>query len=262
MRQFQIDIRQRAVLTGYLYQPSELMPVTASLPAVLIFPGGGYALCCEREGEPVALAFLGAGFQAFVLDYSTGESLGREPLRDSAAAMTLIRQHASNWGVDPQRIVTVGFSAGGHLAGWLGNASAGEDDGILADATPNAQVLCYPVITSEGDFRHHESFRRLFGEEEKAYASASLEKTVPANAPPTFLWCCEGDRSVSPVNTLRMGESLSRRGVPFELHLFAGGGHGVSLATKRTGREAPHAVGWFELCLSWLKELGFCNDIV
>ena len=107
-------------------------------PAVLVIPGGGYMFCSDREAEPVALPFLAAGFQAFVLRYSTGEhSRWPNPLEDYEQAMSLIRENADKWHVIPDQIAVIGFSAGGHLAG----AAA-----VMSENRLNAAILGYPVL--------------------------------------------------------------------------------------------------------------------
>lgn len=258
MEHFRIEISGNACLTAYLHRPSPKMPLTAHLPAILIFPGGGYEFCSEREGEPIAMSFLAQGFQAFVLEYSTGK-LAKEkaPLLDAATALLEIRRNAKRWRIHPQKIVTLGFSAGGHLAGWLGNCY---NDKALCrklqvtddEIKPNAQILCYPVITA-GIYRHQGSFQCLFGEETSLYQQASLENLVSSQTPPTFLWTCSDDQSVHNMNSLLYAESLSKARVPFELHVFQGGGHGLALANKLTAREYKHAEDWVTLCLKWLK---------
>ena len=118
----------------------EFRGVTAR-PAVLILPGGGYMFCSDREAEPVAMPYLKAGFQAFILRYSLREdSAWPQPLRDYEQAMTLIREHAEEWHVIPDRVAVIGFSAGGHLAGAAATMSVNR---------PNAAILGYPVLRQE-----------------------------------------------------------------------------------------------------------------
>lgn len=121
-------------------------------PSVLVIPGGGYEMTSDREAEPIAMQFLAAGFNAFVLRYSVKPSVFPVALLEAADAMTMIREHAAEWHVDPDAIAVIGFSAGGHLAANL--ATSTSDDVLVAhgydpDAVrPNGLMLAYPVITS------------------------------------------------------------------------------------------------------------------
>src|SRR3989304_3816830 len=129
---------ENVTLTSYLLDSSQEMPNTRLRPVVLVFPGGGYYACSDREAEPIALAFLAEGYQAFVLRYSIGENASfPRPLNDAEEALELIRVNADEWSVDPARIAVCGFSAGGHLAAALGT---------MGRVRPNALILAYPCI--------------------------------------------------------------------------------------------------------------------
>lgn len=260
MNYFRTKINNNAVLTAYIHDECMKMEATSCLPSVLVFPGGGYDFCSEREGEPVAIAFMAEGYNAFVLEYSTGlNAENHEPLYDAALAMYEIKRNAREWHVDPSRIVTVGFSAGGHLAGWLGNSAENERlqeklNLKTEDILPAAQVLCYPVVTS-GKYRHDRSFKNLFGNDIYAYEKASLEKNVNNLTPPTFIWACNEDKTVPAINSLLLAEALYKRGIRYELHSFVRGGHGLSMATEFTARPEKYAEKWFYLCLEFLEEV-------
>ncbi len=136
--------------------------------AMLVIPGGGYgAVCSDREGEPIALAFMAEGFNAFVLHYTVGR---KKPypaqLREASLAMAHIRTHAEEYGVDPHRVFTVGFSAGGHLAGSLAvlwhREEAWKDSGIeYGQNRPDGAVLVYPVVSGTEYFREGGTFSNL-----------------------------------------------------------------------------------------------------
>lgn len=111
----------QAVLTCYLQDQSPKMPKAATAPAMLVVPGGGYQYCSDREGEPVALAYMAQGFNAFVLRYTADATTPIDKaLQDGAAAMDYLRANAAELEIDPQQIAAVGFSAGGHLVASLG----------------------------------------------------------------------------------------------------------------------------------------------
>ena len=137
----QLPTGHGAALTAYL-QPvgGEFAPL-ARRPAVLVLPGGGYRMCSDREADPVALAYLQAGFQAFVLRYATGaQAAWPHPLEDYEAAAALIRSHAEDWTLYPDKLAVIGFSAGGHLAACAA---------AMAGQRPNAAILGYPVIDKD-----------------------------------------------------------------------------------------------------------------
>ena len=230
-------------------------------PAVLICPGGGYGFVSDREGEPIALRFNAAGFHAFVLCYTVApEATYPVALVQAAKALSMIRRHAEEWHLNPNQIAVCGFSAGGHLAGSL---SVLWDSGTVRQALdkgdnprPNAQVLCYPVITS-GKFAHKGSFYNLLGEEysEETATAVSLERLVRADTPPAFLWHTVTDNDVPVENSMLYACALRRAGVPFEMHLYEKGRHGLSLCDETTGESAPDCASWFELAVQFLRRL-------
>ncbi len=237
-------------------------------PCVLICPGGGYAFVADREGEPIALAFIKAGYQACVLHYSVREDeskpfLGDLPMNQAAAAIRTIRENADDWGIDSQKITVLGCSAGGHLAGSVG--VFGKNERRISNAAdglcqPNAMVLCYPVITA-GPFCHDGSIYNLTGlslghPERDAY---SLEKHISPDTCPAFLWQTVTDDCVPVENVLLMANALQRQHIPYELHVYTKGQHGLSLATGDAGQGTlidPHVATWATLAQQWLNNLG------
>lgn len=239
--------------------------------AVLICPGGGYGKTSPREAEPIALKFNAAGFHAFVLYYSCAPRRHPQPLLDISRAMCIIRNNAEEWQVNTDKIAVCGFSAGGHLVASLGvfydKPYLKNIEGIDAGLNkPNALILVYPVI-STGEFAHKLSFERLFGENPTAEAleEASLENAVSDKVPPTFLMHTYEDASVPIENSLLFAAALRKNKVPFEMHIYPRGPHGISLATEETRREDgenyPHVANWIGLCIEWLKdELDFFGE--
>ena len=185
-------------------------------PAVLVIPGGGYMFCSDREADPVAAAYLRAGYHAFILRYSVGaDAVWPRPLQDYEEAMALIDAHAEEWHVLRDKIAVVGFSAGGHLAG----AAA-----TLAKRRPAAAVLGYAVLRED---TAHE-----LGEDKPSIVEAVDENTCPC-----FLFATRTDSVVPIQNTLDMMNALNRFQTSFECHIYPYGPHGFS--HDRAGAPRP-----------------------
>lgn len=231
--------------------------------AVLICPGGGYHFTSEREAEPIALQFNAAGFHAFVVYYSVAPRRHPQPLRDVSRAMCIIRENAGKWHVHPQKIAVCGFSAGGHLAASLGvhwqKPYLQDVSGIQIGLNrPDALILCYPVITS-GPYAHRGSFDNLLGANpsQALLDEMSLERQVTAETPPAFIWHTFDDVGVPVENSLLFASELRIHRVPFELHIYPEGPHGLSLATEETDDGSmgvhPYVATWMGLCVNWLR---------
>lgn len=235
-------------------------PLVASRPygAVIICPGGGYGGRADHEGEPVARWLNSQGISAFVLNYRVAPYRHPVPLQDAQRAIRLVRHNAGLWNVDPTHVGVLGFSAGGHLASTAGthydtgHASA-KDPVERQSCRPDALVLCYPVITFT-EHRHDGSMRNLLGDDPDPELRAHLsnETQVSADTPPVFLWHTSDDAAVPVENSLLFASSLKKHGIPFELHVYPSGRHGLGL-----GEEGTRVAGWPALCAAWLRELGF-----
>ncbi|MBQ9939942.1 MAG: alpha/beta hydrolase [Clostridia bacterium] len=233
-------------------------------PAILVCPGGGYTICSRREAEPIARAYMAHGYNAAVLYYSLGEkAVDKNPLEDASRAIMLLRRNAEEWNIIPDNIAVIGFSAGGHLAGWI--STMWDDPDICrrcgvtvkGENRPDASILCYPVISS-GDRGHKNSFYNILGttqptgEQLELY---SLEKRVTPQTPPAFLWHTAGDNVVPVENSLCMAQAYAQNNVSFELHIFPKGVHGLSLANAEVLPVADEYVGrWVEMSLKWLNK--------
>ena len=233
--------------------------------AVLICPGGGYSMTSEREAEPIAMKFNSAGFHAFVLYYSVAPTKHPQPLLDVSRAMCIIRENAGKWNINTDKIAVCGFSAGGHLTASLGvhwtKPYLHEAPGIMKGMNrPNALILSYPVISS-GQFAHRGSFINLLGNnpDENLLKEMSLELQVTENTPPAFLWHTFDDGGVPMENSLLFAQALRKYKIPFEMHIYPKGPHGLSLATEETCVQGMgvdlHIATWMQLCIDWLKQL-------
>ena len=232
-------------------------------PLVLICPGGAYKMTSNREAEPIALQFNSIGYHAAVLRYSCKPAVYPTALLEVAKCVQFIREKGEEWGVDTEKILVMGFSAGGHLAASLGVFwNKGEITKALEvsaeEIRPNGMILSYPVITS-GQYGHQESFRNLLGERyEELREKMSLENQVDQDTPRTFIWHTFEDTTVHPENSLSFVRSMVKYGVPVEYHLFPEGIHGIGLGNELTanpdGRGIVKACGeWSCLCEKWLN---------
>ena len=235
-------------------------------PAVLICPGGAYIDLAERECEPVALFFMSLGFASFVLRYSTAPTHYPVQLMEASASAAFIRSHAGSFQIDVGRFFVCGFSAGGHLDGSLG--ILGNDPAVLAplgieraQSRPDGMILCYPVVDSSIYSERINCFDFLMGKKscQELREKASLSRHVTAETPPAFLWHTVPDASVPVQSSLVLAAALEEKGVPFELHIFCKGPHGLSLCNHQTASEEtpqyvnPEDAQWKELLKNWLS---------
>lgn len=201
-------------------------------PLILIIPGGGYNFCSEREAEPVALAFLAKGYHAAVLRYHVGEFRDfQAALNDGQLALQQIKQIASNAAIEVDKIVVVGFSAGGHLAAAMST---------MLSEKPSLCVLGYPAIL--------DSFAEVM-----QVQAPSLDQQVTAMTPPTFLFTTFQDNVVPVENSWLYLRALEEHDVLFEAHVFQEGKHGLSLGTSAVGKNDPRFAQWFDLCCEWME---------
>lgn len=248
----QLDLPGGGLLTVYLRDCVETMPLAMERPLVLVVPGGGYSHLSAREGDPVALQFAAAGYHTAVLRYAVGDDAAHGlPLRQLAAAIGLVRQHAAAWYVQPDKIAVCGFSAGGHLA--LSGA-VWEIPGMADQPRPNALLLAYPVVTA-GEYAHRGSFVQLSGTQDiAAHQRFTLEDKITPATPPVFVWHTMEDETVPVENTLLLLSALHKAGVPCEAHLFEKGRHGTSISTPEVDADSAHRNRWVKLAVEWLDD--------
>ena len=235
-------------------------PVNPNGIAVIICPGGGYTrLAIDHEGTEVAKRFNESGITAFVLKYRLpndsimlDKTIG--PLQDVQQAIRTVRSKAITWGLNPQKIGVMGFSAGGHLA-----STAATHFNFIADFTikdtislkPDFVILIYPVISFDDSIAHKGSKTNLVGKNPSAdlVARFSNELQVTKNCPPAFLVHAGDDGTVPVENSIRFYQACIKNKVPAEMHLYPKGGHGFGLHNKSTTDK------WFDRLLIWITEL-------
>lgn len=255
IKTFYLNNEKTVYMKAYLLGQVESLEWCKKRPAILIFPGGGYEYCSEREAEPIAMRYTAEGYNAFVLYYACNKKYPAA-FTNAAYAMYKIRARADEFGIDKDKIAVLGASAGGHLAGCLatmwGDKAITEAIGCTPeDIRPNAAILCYPVIS--GITAPHEgSFKVLLGEEASHadLSRLSLENRVTPKTPPVFLWCTANDDCVPAHNSLVMARACVSNNVPCELHMFDEGPHGLSTCDKVTGW---HDMFFKDDCKAWIS---------
>ena len=263
-----LNIERGARKKGYLntYVPNRMTENQPKIrPAVIVCPGGGFDFWSQREGEPVALRFLSAGYAVFVLDYELNTK-HPEPLFQACMAIRHLRKNAEKYGVDPNQIGAVGFSAGGHLAGSLATLYGDEEitsrlGAKAEELRPDAVILAYPVITMK-DSTHGGTRDNITGGEPELMQKLSLEDAVNEKSSPAFIWHTATDNCVPVENAYKMALAYQKAKVPYELHIFEHGCHGLSLADIEVFDEGnenvlPEVAVWLPLALAWLKGRGF-----
>jgi len=231
----------------------------APSPVVIVCPGGGYLALAPHEGKPIAEWLNSLGISAFVLNYRHRPFRHPIPFLDAQRAVRYVRYHANRFNIDPKKIGMLGFSAGGHLTSTAGTLAQNNwfppnyipDDVDTMSPFLNFMILCYPVI----DFRFHPhkgSVRNLLGRrsDPALYQLLSTHEQVSSTTPPTFLWTTREDNAVPYSHTEGFGTALSNHRIPYEMHIFNSGHHGLGLA-----KDHPEVRQWTELCARWLGNL-------
>ena len=255
-------------MISYIHEDKQIRP------GMVVVPGGAYRGVSPSEGHIVAEEFYRAGYNVFVLVYTVNpvdEPLKLQPLNDISRAVRMVRSRAEELHIDSSHIAVCGFSAGGHLAGCLGTMWDGEllDEALGATYVsgtgrkmwkPDGMILCYPVITM-GEYTHQESRSLLLGEQdtEEMRRYLSLENRVTDKTVPAFLWHTQEDADVPVENSLQFAMALRKNRIPFELHIYEKGCHGLSLCdeTVDDGNKdrllLPDNTGWLKMSVNWLK---------
>ena len=228
---------------------------------LIICPGGGYGnVVTEKEGTAPAKALNENGISAFVLNYRVAPYDYHAMLTDIFRAIRYVRYHAEDFGIDPDKIGVMGFSAGGHLAAMsLEHFEEDTQDGDEIDAVsakPDCGVLCYPVLSMQDEYTHQGSREKFLGDkkdDEEYIQKYSAELGVTQDTPPCFVWHCDTDSTVPYQGSQAFADAMSQADVPCEFHLYHWGGHGLGLATDNKAEVKD----WFPTCIEWLRGLGF-----
>jgi acetyl esterase/lipase len=248
-------------------------PAKATGASVVICPGGGYGfLAVEHEGAAVGKWLNSLGVTGFMLKYRIAPRYHHPaPIQDANRAVRTVRARAAEWGLDPNRIAILGFSAGGHLASTAGtHYDAGKPDDPdpveRVSSRPDRMILVYPVIAIATEFGHTGSRDNLLGKNaDKALVQTlSNETQVTKDTPPTFLAQTDSDTAVPAENAILFALALRKNKVPVELHLFEKGVHGLGLGSGWAGHIPPEPSfeAWPGLCATWLKNQGFLDKTV
>ena len=233
--------------------------------AIVILPGGGYSKRSEHEGKGYAEFLNENGITAFVVEYRVSPHRFPLPLLDARRAIQLVRYYAEKYGIDKNKILIMGSSAGGHLAALTSTYFEDITDFEINDEIskenfiPNGQILCYPVINlagKNGDV-HFGSGTNLLGEK---YAELSYSLT-PANiasekTPPAFIWHTFEDDVVNVKNSLDYANALKNSNVAVEIHIYPHGGHGLGIPASNS-KVKKHVSQWAESLLRWLDYMDF-----
>jgi len=236
--------------------------------AILVIPGGAYSMVCsEREGEPIAMAFMPYGYNAFVLHYSVNKEPFPIQLIQASKAIKHIKDHAEEYNIDSEKVFAVGFSAGGHLAASLGTLWDKKEiydavDMPLGYNKPTGMILIYPVISSE-EFGHIYSLRKLLMCEnttKEQLDEVSIEKCISEKSSPAFIMHTSNDELVNVKNSLALADALADKNIKFELHIYPDGPHGVALGNKITQSgvekyDNPAIAKWVENAVVWAENL-------
>lgn len=238
-----------------VYLPDEKIATGA---AVVICPGGGYGMESYRlEGTNIAETFQKNGVAAFILKYRlpsdsimADKSIG--PLQDAQQAIKIVREHATEWNVNPSKIGIMGFSAGGHLASTAGThfSKAYIPNPENISLRPDFMILVYPVISMQEGLTHGGSKNNLLGKSpsEEQVTLFSNDLQVAANTPPTWI-THTGDDTVVPVeNSIRFYQQLIKNKVPAEMHLYPSGNHGFVLKLPTDE--------WMQPLFGWMQKSG------
>lgn len=251
---FPLGTNPKAKLTCYI-QEGMMMP-GMTLPGAVLCPGGAYMMLSPREGEQMAMTFVGMGFHAFVVDYSIGLNCAwPQPVVEASIAMKILREHAQEWHLNPDQIFISGYSAGGHVASGLGVMWNDPEVQRLAGVSgeenkPNAMLLCYPCVNID---------MPVFENGELVVKAIKNEEMVGPHTPPAFIVHTYGDKMVSMEQSTRLVYAMSKKDRPVEFHLYTPGDHGSPMNTGSMvvpeGMTAPSINDWLPRFKQWLDEL-------
>lgn len=237
--------------------------------AMIVVPGGGYIGISEIEGEPIAKEFFARGFNTFLLRYSVDDMAKfPRPIQELSEAVAYVKRNAEKYYIDPDRVFLCGFSAGGHLAAYLGSMwwtdEAAFDGMKYGENRPCATILAYPQIAMAGEYGcdidstavmgYPVNVRECFDADKYSVHKCVSKKTVPS-----FVWHTADDGAVHPQNEMMYVAELMKHGIPYEYHCFGHGYHGIALANEETWGEEDgcldeYIAQWTKLVVGWIKK--------
>jgi acetyl esterase/lipase len=235
--------------------------------AVIVMPGGGYrSLMMEKEGGSEARWLSAHGVNAFVLQYRLGSRYHfPAPMQDGARAVRYVRSHAAEYGVAQDRIGVWGFSAGGHLAGYLatvndgGNAKSSDPVERVSDR-PDFAIISYGRLSMDPSIPRQTNMEGLLGDHPTAQMldSVWVTKHVTNKTSPSFIYSTTGDQTVNALNATAYYDAMKRAGAPVELHIFERGGHGTGLGQQLT--KFPELAIYPMLVANWMEMHGWMAE--
>ncbi|APX71195.1 alpha/beta hydrolase [Companilactobacillus allii] len=251
-------------LDTYWLDPFSDFDKQVNHPLVIIFPGGGFTFQTDREAQPIALKFASEGFHAIVLHYQLIENDTQVyplALQQTATTLNWLKSQAKKHNIDLNKIILIGFSAGGHVVADFNSimTNAETKERVYPDSLsvmPAANILCYPVIDLSAGYPQTVKERLAISRDTFFWQS---QRHLTKYAKPTFIWQTVDDKTVPVNNSFLYSEKLNELNIPFELHLFESGRHGLSLGTyvtQRPGNEEhinKYVAKWWELVVNWLK---------
>ena len=221
--------------------------------AVVIFPGGGYKHLANHEGEGYAHLLNAFGITSFVVNYRVAPNYFPCPLLDARRSVRFVRLNAEKFGINKNKVLVMGSSAGGHLTAllctYLEDIGEEYDELYSEDFLPNGQILCYPVISSDESISHQGSYESLLRELYNDKEKYSPELLVNSTTPPAFIWHTAEDTAVPCVNSYQYASALWKQNISCELHVFPEGRHGLGVAPQNS-----HVAQWIMLLNHWLKD--------
>ncbi len=264
---------KEVTLTTYIHDQSTQGNFQISKrPAIIVMPGGAYSFLSDTEGEPVALTFLKEGYNTFVLRYSVGDACTYpEILKEVSLAVWEVRSHAEEWNINPDAIVLMGFSAGACLAAM--SATQWNTPGLaerlgvpFEGVKPNAAVIAYASWDNTNTIQKNPKYYNPDCAKIAKDCTPELDfiNYTGSHMPPLFIWHNRYDKFVPAINPVMIAAKMLELDLPFELHLFQGGEHGMSVCNRLSsyGEEArelnnrnPNVAMWVPMCINWMNDL-------
>lgn len=227
-------------------------------PAVIVVPGGAYCFCSKREEEPIAFEFLARGYNVFVLEYLVkDDNVGYpEQLLELASAVDYVKKNAKKYSINPKEVFAVGFSAGGHLVACLSSdyTISQKEYGERLDSSLTAAGLIYPVISFD---YIDDKFREFLPTRSDKLNQVRTDKLVGKNTVPAFIFSTYMDKTVPSINAIKYAEAMAENNIPYELHIYKNGDHGMSSANAEINERTDGISrnrNWLNDCAEFFRD--------